>query len=561
MPKNIKIKRQLTLGAYDEYTPETVVEQISDLSWTASNLLKIDLPTTDPKYLFVNRPAWVASTLQEYNNADLSKRLTLEGGQYTTESGIIADYPPASYKDFVAFVEANGTYVKSSQLNIYQTPVEVRQQIGAAAVGHQHKISDVNVSETASNNYNGQTLVEALNSKVSLDEFGQILPELLPDVVTGSMRFRSNISLAGNSTLLDDIYNVYLDQSISLVDYNEFGSGQYLIVTADGTIGEVKSVFTTSPKSIFVKDESFLANPFINQGDWIVLNRVDGPEWRSITQAEFSAASAGNTLAPINQDTTPEQAYPAVNNIGKYVQRNIFEGTYSSAITCPGSTIAIDSPILAGSSCSFSDGIVVKDSNNVCYTCNSSVVDVQYFAVVDYIFIFSKIDNAYHDAAQNLTGIVTIANEDGRPKTRFELSNVVNASRMIDEKFLKDFLKDIWLENFYDNVTFTLESSIRYATSNPTSSTSGSVNDLLINITSGQVFKCTAATPPTSYTWVSQGTVSGFSENALGLSADQLYTFFQVGVGRRTYKTNSGGISGTLEELTVLENDLIFELV
>ena len=561
MPKNIKIKRQLTLGAYDEYTPETVVEQISDLSWTASNLLKIDLPTTSPKYLFVNRPAWVASTLQEYNNAGPSKQLTLVGGQYTTESGIIADYPPASYKDFVAFVQANGTYVKSSQLNIYQTPVEVRQQIGAAAVGHQHKISDVNVPETASNNYNGQTLVEALNSKVSLDEFGQILPELLPDIVTGSMRFRSNISLAGNSTLLDDIYNVYLDQSIDLVDYNEFGSGQYVIVTADGTIGEVKSVFTTSPKSIFVKDESFLANPFINQGDWIVLNRVDGPEWRSITQAEFSAASAGNTLAPINQDTTPEQAYPAVNNIGKYVQKNIFEGTYSSAITCPGSTTAVGSPILAGSSCSFSDGIVVKDSNNVCYTCNSSIVDVQYFAVVDYIFIFSKIDNAYHDAAQNLTGIVTIANEDGRPKTRFELSNVVNASRMIDEKFLKDFLKDIWLENFYDNVTITLESSIRYATSNPTSSTSGSVNDLLINITSGQVFKCTSASPPTSYVWSSQGTVSGFSENALGLSADQLYTFFQVGVGRRTYKTNSGGISGTLEELTVLENDLIFELV
>ena len=561
MPKNIKIKRQLTLGAYDEYTPETVVEQISDLSWTASNLLKIDLPTTSPKYLFVNRPAWVASTLQEYNNADPSKKLTLAGVQYTTESGIIADYPPASYKDFVAFVQANSTYVKSSQLNIYQTPVEVRQQIGAAAVGHQHKISDVNVPETASNNYNGQTLVEALNSKVSLDGFGQILPELLPDIVTGSMRFRSNISLTGNSTLLDDIYNDYLDQSIDLVDYNEFGSGQYVIVTADGTIGEVKSVLTTSPKSIFVKDESFLANPFINQGDWIVLNRVDGPEWHSITQAEFSAASAGNTLAIINEDATPQQAYPAVNNIGKYVQRNIFEGTYSSAITCPGSTTTVNSPVIPGSSCSFSDGTVVKDSTNACYTCNSSIVDVQYFAVVDYIFTFSKIDNAYHDAAQNLTGIVTIANEDGRPKTRFELSNVVNASRMIDEKFLKDFLKDIWLENFYDNVTITLESSIRYATSSPTSSTSGSVNDLLINITSGQVFKCTSASPPTSYNWSSQGTISGFSENALGLSADQLYTFFQGGVGRRTYKTTSGGISGTLEELTVLENDLIFELV
>lgn len=137
--------------------------------------------------------------------------------------------------------------------------------------------------------------------------------------------------------------------------------------------------------------------------------------------------------------------------------------------------------------------------------------------------------------------------------SRTEMSGVSNAANVVDEKVMRDAYKDVvYEEAFTATFTVTEETILRYSTINPTSTDAASVGTRWLNITTGNVYECTAATPPT-YTWAQNGSVPTFNRSSLDPA-----TYYVLNTIPFVAGTNL--TQGTFQQLAPLSDDLVFAI-
>jgi hypothetical protein len=169
--------------------------------------------------------------------------------------------------------------------------------------------------------------------------------------------------------------------------------------------------------------------------------------------------------------------------------------------------------------------------------------------VETYDFLFDVININYGLAyvGSGAKGTVELSNAT----TLESMSNTSNASNVVDEKVMRDSMRDIvYEEDFTATFTVTESTEIRYATTNPTSATTGIVGQRWLNITTGSIYECTNAAPP-NYTWTQNASIPGFNRSTL--DATTYYIFNDI------YFTAAPNLTqGTFLQLEPLTNDLIF---
>jgi len=171
-----------------------------------------------------------------------------------------------------------------------------------------------------------------------------------------------------------------------------------------------------------------------------------------------------------------------------------------------------------------------------------------------YDFLFDVINVNYSYGGVGHKGSAALSNAT----TRAEMTTASNAANVVDEKVMRDAYKDIVYEEAF-TATFTVTEStvLLYSTLNPTSSDSASVGTRWLNITTGSVYECTGATPPT-YTWTQNAAIPGFNRSQLDPSTYYVFNTIPFvvpgdeGVNKLT--------QGTFEQLAPLSNDLVFTI-
>lgn len=156
----------------------------------------------------------------------------------------------------------------------------------------------------------------------------------------------------------------------------------------------------------------------------------------------------------------------------------------------------------------------------------------------------------------NIRGSARLSNET----VLNSMHGASDAANVVDEKVIRDSMKDIVYEETYTSgTTITSSTVLRYGTTNPTTSTVGAVNDKYINIATGALYKCTAlndGTLPVTYTWVSDGSISNFSKTALDVGAYYIINgvYFAISPDAGANKPTVG----YLENFEPVANDLVF---
>lgn len=162
----------------------------------------------------------------------------------------------------------------------------------------------------------------------------------------------------------------------------------------------------------------------------------------------------------------------------------------------------------------------------------------------------------YNYASVNIKGSAQLSDET----LLNSMASASNAANVVDEKVIRDVMKDISYEESYTSgTTITPSTVLRYGTSNPTTSTQGAVNDKYINIATGNLFKCTALNDgvlPVTYTWISDGSIANFSKTALDIAA------YYVINGNHWVVGADAGVNkatvGYLENFEPVADDLVF---
>lgn len=143
------------------------------------------------------------------------------------------------------------------------------------------------------------------------------------------------------------------------------------------------------------------------------------------------------------------------------------------------------------------------------------------------------------------------------------MSGASDSTKVVDEKVMRDSMQDMAeLETFSSNGgNYLLESELTYALTDPTSTTAADVGTFYLNITTGQIFECTVASPP-NYTWVarSQIYVQGTS-TPISFSVIAPNKYYDLGGTLFVDKfATQNKTQGTLYALEPLANDLIFAI-
>jgi hypothetical protein len=166
-----------------------------------------------------------------------------------------------------------------------------------------------------------------------------------------------------------------------------------------------------------------------------------------------------------------------------------------------------------------------------------------------YDFLFDVININYGLAyvGAGARGTVELSNAT----TLGEMSSTSNAINVVDEKVMRDAIRDIvYEEDFTATFTVTESTEIRYSTANPTTSTAGTVGQRWLNITTGSVYELTNAAPP-NYTWTQNASIPGFNRSQL--DATTYYVFNNI-----SFTAAPNLTQGTFLQLEPLTNDLIF---
>jgi hypothetical protein len=173
----------------------------------------------------------------------------------------------------------------------------------------------------------------------------------------------------------------------------------------------------------------------------------------------------------------------------------------------------------------------------------------------EYLYSFDVINTNYSYGGVDKKGAAALSNATSISA----MNSSSNSALVVDEKVMRDSMKDIAFEESYTaTTTITASTYIKYGTTNPTTSTVGAVNDKYVNITNGSIFKCTVATTggQPSYTWVSDGSIINFAKSALDVSTYYVLNniYWVVASDAGVNKTTEGH----LENFEPVANDLVF---
>lgn len=184
------------------------------------------------------------------------------------------------------------------------------------------------------------------------------------------------------------------------------------------------------------------------------------------------------------------------------------------------------------------------------------LTDIVKNSATSYTLWVDVINTNYSYGGVNLKGAASLSNETSLNS----MAGASSSANVVDEKVMRDSMKDIAYEESYTSATtITTSTVLRYGLSNPTTSTEGAVNDKYINISTGALFKCTAlndGTLPVTYTWVSDGSIANFSKSALDVS-----TYYVINSNYWVVASDAGAnktTSGYLENLEPVADDLVF---
>jgi hypothetical protein len=175
-----------------------------------------------------------------------------------------------------------------------------------------------------------------------------------------------------------------------------------------------------------------------------------------------------------------------------------------------------------------------------------------------YNLFFDVINTNYSYGNTTYKGSAALSNAT----TRGEMSTVSNAANVVDEKVMRDVYKDVvYEESFTATFTVTENTVLKYATTNPTTSTIGDVDDRLLNITTASVYKCTVSNPgaqPASYTWIQDGSIPTFNRSTLDPATYYVFNTIPFVVPW------NGGVNkltqGTFQQLAPVSDDLVFAI-
>jgi hypothetical protein len=175
-----------------------------------------------------------------------------------------------------------------------------------------------------------------------------------------------------------------------------------------------------------------------------------------------------------------------------------------------------------------------------------------------YDFLFDVINVNYSIGGAGYKGSAILS----EATTRGEMSTVSNAANVVDEKVMRDVYKDVvYEESFTATFTVTENTVLKYATTNPTTSTVGDVDDRLLNITTASVYKCTVSNPgaqPASYTWIEDGSIPTFNRSTLDPATYYVFNTIPFVVPW------NGGVNkltqGTFQQLAPVSDDLVFAI-
>ena len=179
--------------------------------------------------------------------------------------------------------------------------------------------------------------------------------------------------------------------------------------------------------------------------------------------------------------------------------------------------------------------IVKEDSTN--YTLYFDVINTNY-----------SVGTVGHKGTASLSEATTLAS----------MSGVSNQEKVTDEKVIRDSMKDVVYEETF-TFTYTLDmDEIQFMLGAPTNTTAASVGAFMLDISTGNIYECTNASPP-NYTWTQRGSAPGFNRSVVDSAT---YFIFDNGSITKSFASNAGedSATGTLLELEPLTNDLVFAI-
>ena len=178
-----------------------------------------------------------------------------------------------------------------------------------------------------------------------------------------------------------------------------------------------------------------------------------------------------------------------------------------------------------------------------------------------YNLLFDVINVNYGLAGSGTGNRGTVELSEANSQTA--MSGASDSTKVVDEKVMRDSMKDMAeLEAFSSNGgDYLLESELSYGLTNPTTTTAAAVGTFYLNITTGQVFECTVASPP-NYTWVARSQI--YLENtSTPISFSVIFPNKYYDLGGTVFVDKFATVNktqGTLYALEPVLNDLIFAI-
>jgi hypothetical protein len=178
-----------------------------------------------------------------------------------------------------------------------------------------------------------------------------------------------------------------------------------------------------------------------------------------------------------------------------------------------------------------------------------------------YNLLFDVINVNYGLASSGVGNRGTI--ELSTANSQAAMSGASNSTKVVDEKVMRDSMQDMAeLQAFSSNGgDYLNESELSYALTNPTSTTAAAVGTFYLNITTGEVFECTVASPP-NYTWVSRSQIYQLGTST-PISFSVIFPNKYYDLGGTLFVDKFATINktqGTLYALEPVTNDLIFAI-
>jgi len=263
--KDVKIKIRTASNTWEQLYPETIVDQIVDASTAGKALFKIVTPAAD-SYLRVTTAGAVQAVAQ----------------------------------------------------------TNLRTTIGAAAAVHDHKISDINIPETGTNNYTGDTLIQALDDKADLVN-GVVPVGQLPDFVLGGLQFTDQLS---GAVTLNAAF-----RTTHGINTEASTRGKYFIAIADTTL-----TFGSDTQILAPGDEGDNISPVtIEAGDWLVFTYFEANVYvYSIVNSTYGFATtdfAGIvTLSGFSGATRSELSNSTTNRHERIVDERVLRSAMKDII-------------------------------------------------------------------------------------------------------------------------------------------------------------------------------------------------------------------------------------